>query len=186
MTTVEVRTAYLVDPRINADKMYRTYATDEWIVVQYGPNGTSGYGNLSWRPVQGGGHGDAELMLRKKMLKGYHDLQVHSFEFTPLVDSTRHAQETLVNAYVAQQVSGHAPSAAATSVEVAAEPEVIADRFAEFTDRALRAISLSVTDKSRAVVELTLLNDQWEELERVHGKAASYMNTLQQMMTSTS
>lgn len=185
MTEIEVLTVYLVDAMAGHDKYYRTYASDKWIVIQYGPNGTAGFGNLSWRPAVGA-QSAARDVVRKKELKGYNSRQTHRFTHNLSVGNDRGAMESLVNAYVAQQANGFAPSdaPAADATPVPAAPvDATADRFAEFTSRALAAISLSVTDRSRAAVELSHLNEQWSELEQVHSKAKSYMNTLHQMMS---
>lgn len=182
MSNVNVQTVYCVNPDANEDKYYRVFTDGSWIVIQYGPNATVGYGNLSWRPANGDGFHLATDMINKKVRKGYHDKQSVSFEYSPAVDTTRPTLESLVNAYTALQSTGNAPTAAGAAPVIPPTPEQVADRFASFTDRALKAISLSVTDRQKATVELTVLNDQWEELEEVHTKAASYMNTLTQML----
>ena len=46
----------------------------------------------------------------------------------------------------------------------------------------MAAVSLAVTDPQAALLELALLRDQWEELEQIHAKAASYVNTLESML----
>ena len=190
MSTFEVLTVYLVDAAAGHDKLYRTYAGDDGLVVQYGPNGTRGWGNLSYRP-DADARRNARLMIEKKEKGGYNSRQTHTFDWNQPVD-TRPGMEMLVDRYEGLKAnrsfagprSAPAPGAPIADVP-GAEPEA-PDRFAEFTARALAAISLSVTDRDRAAVELSLLNARWEELEQIHGKAKSYMNTLHQMMSGSS
>ena len=47
--------------------------------------------------------------------------------------------------------------------------------------RSPAAVSLAVTEPQAALLELALLRDQWDELEQIHAKAASYVNTLESM-----
>lgn len=42
--------------------------------------------------------------------------------------------------------------------------------------------SQAVTDPNAAMVELALLREQWEELEQIHARAGSYLNTLDSML----
>ena len=48
--------------------------------------------------------------------------------------------------------------------------------------RSPAAVSLAVTEPQKALLELALLRDQWDELEQIHAKAASYVNTLESML----
>ena len=187
MTRVTYTTVELHDSQANSHKFYRSYVVDNVVVHQWGRVGTLGQFSAVQCGNKIGAEGIAEDKINEKVGGGYGGRTRGGFDYPHAIDTGD--KDTLRR--LGQFANSHVPSAPpAPSPAPKADPapnptpKVEADRYSEFTSRALAAVSLAVTAPSAAMVELALLREQWEELEQVHARAASYLDTLNTMLLS--
>lgn len=191
VTTVYVSTVSQTDYQQNADKFYRAYAAGDWCIFQFGARGTVG----QWRAKQHGSPQAARAaaveQIGAKIRKGYGDRVEGEFQFdVSLLDGGKPRCIQLDDVRQAANVSNPVPAPAAPTGNEIWDPAPTTPTpapwstgvHAEFTARALKAITLAVTDPEKGAVEFALLNAAWPELEAEHAKAQSYLNTLDSLV----
>jgi predicted DNA-binding WGR domain protein len=188
MSTVTATT--VTNTQAGHNKFYRTYVVGKIAVNQYGRIDT--VGQWSGQRYSSGQAADnaARDKVSDKIRGGYRNRHVETFEFddSTLQIADRDSLKRLHFALIHGAGTTPAPAPAAPKPVPAPAPPVLPDpdpepdRYAAFTSRALGAVTLAVTDPTAAMVELALLREQWEELEQVHERAASYLDTLNTML----
>lgn len=184
IVTVRCRTAYLQDYDANSDKFYRTYEIGPWAVFQWGRRGVVG----QFKAEQFSGPRQASEAAQKKLnskhAEGYRDLDEVSFDYDPTFISTDKASCVRLDDVRQAAAPSRVPVSTPSSTASPAPPPK--DLYADFTERALQAITLAVTDPQMGAIEYALLNAQWPELEQVHAKAQSYLKTLDSLVLGAS
>lgn len=184
MTRVTCTTVELVDPQAGHNKLYRTYVADNWCVFQHGPRTiATGGGRWIGHDTRAGGNAwrMAQDKINEEVSEGYRRVGEVTFDYAGTLSTNKADLQPLDHARVAAGKSTPAP-ATPPPAPAPAPPPVAQDRHAEFTARALAAVSLAATDPQAALLELALLRDQWDELAQIHARAASYLETLNTML----
>lgn len=185
LVTVYCSTVYEKDYSANTDKFYRVYAAGRWSVFQWGRTGTVGQFKGEGHVTDGPATAACRDQLEKKRAKGYTGLEERTFQFdVDLLDGSKQRFVQLDDVRQASTRSAPRIAVGTSTTPPSANPAPPAPRdpYAEFTDRALKAISLAVTDPQKGAVEYALLNAQWPELEQLHAKAQSYLKTLDSLV----
>lgn len=181
MTTVTATTVTYHDSAANSHKFYRTYVVDDIAIFQWGRIGASGQWSAGTYGGMLGADNAARSKINEKINGGYGDRTTVTFDYRGRLDpndkDTLKPLHDLVLTQAAARPARPAPAPAPPSPVPAA-----LDRHGEFTARALAAVTLAVTDPNAAMVELALLREQWEELQEIHERAESYLQTLNSML----
>lgn len=185
MSLVTCTTVEKVDAQAGNNKFYRTYVIDNWCIFQHGPR-TIAPGGGRWIGKRHNSPSSAQVAARDKISEelrdGYDNKTVVTFDY-PGTPSTNKADLQPLDISRQRAVPTPAPRPVAPPPAPAPAPPVApASDHAAFTARALAAISLAITDPQAAHVEFGILNDAWRALEAQHGKAASYLKTLDQLL----
>lgn len=184
-TTVEYH-----DNGANSRKFYRAHVFGTYVVFQWGRidsvgqfSGASYYSPNAARVA-------ADVKINEKINSGYGRMRQQTFDYddraASLVIGNKDTLKPLDSAFRraagAPTPAAPAPQPTPTPAPVPTPSPVLQDRHAEFTARALAAVSLAATDQPAALLELALLRDQWDELAQIHARAASYLETLNTML----
>lgn len=197
---VRATTVFETDYNANIDKFYTAYSLGPYEIRQWGRVGVIGQFSIQRHPSDPSARNSAHNQIVAKERKGYTSppgRQEVTFQFdidklgsNPGKDQAKwvaHAKD----AYVHSGAGAPAPAAEGnTAPRKKNEPlpkfaPVQADRFEDFTDRALKAITQAVTDPAKAGVTYAKLNEEWEELVAITEKAQSYLSTLDQLVSSS-
>ncbi len=198
MSTVTCTTVEKVGGSNN--KFYRAYVMDDWCVFQFGPR-TIAPGGGQWRGRQCGSRGQAISLANGKMdeeiSEGYRMVGTETFEYNGTLTTAKadlqpldHARTAAANGSMSglkAKPSGPPQPAFPDPTSPSADPlPPPTDRHGEFSTRALAAVALAASEPQKAMLELALLREEFAELERIHGRAASYLKTLENMVLGPS
>lgn len=197
VVNVYATTVYETDYNANIDKFYTTYALGTYEIRQWGRVGVIGQFSIQAHHSESLARQSANLQISSKIRKGYTSepgRQEVTFQFdldklgsNPGKDQAKwvaHAKDAFersgapsLSVKPGEPVPSFAPRGKTQTVEV--------DKFEDFTNRALQAITLAVTDPAKAGVTYATLNEEWLELEAVTEKAKSYLSTLDQLVSAS-
>lgn len=188
MSLIEVTcsTVFFADAQSGSDKYYRTYQVGNWHIFQWGPRGKAGQFQAKQHLASGVAAEACRTQIDVKMKKGYGHRIDSTFRYdSDFMDGSKERMLQLNDIREAspgpqEPAAPKASPVAATSTPVQAAAAT--DLHGQFTERALRAISLAVTDPIAGAVEFGLLNAAWPELEQAHAKARSYLSTLDSLV----
>lgn len=191
-------TVYETDYNANIDKFYTTYTLGAYEIRQWGRVGVIGQFSIQQHANDHNAIASARTQINAKERKGYTSQpgrQEVTFQFdldklgsNPGKDQAKwvaHAKDAFERSGGApstklkpgEPIPSFAPKGKTVKVEV--------DRFEDFTNRALQAITLAVTDPAKAGVTYAALNEEWLELEAMTEKAQSYLSTLDQLVSAS-
>lgn len=197
VVNVHATTVYQTDYNANIDKFYTTYAIGSYEIRQWGRVGVIGQFSIEQHAGDLHAQNSARSQISAKERKGYTSnpgREEVTFQFdldklgsNPGKDQAKwvaHAKDAFMRSGTSnfklkpgEPIPSFAPKGKTVTVEV--------DKFDDFTNRALQAITLAVTDPAKAGVTYASLNEEWIELEAVTEKAKSYLSTLDQLVSAS-
>ena len=203
VVNVHAITVYESDYNANIDKFYTTYAVGPYEIRQWGRVGPAiGQFSIQKHGSESAAISSARGQINTKERRGYTSApgrQEITFQFdldklgsNPGKDQAQwvvHAKDAFIrgggapSSPVRPKPGEPTPAFAPKTKTVTKTVEV--DKFEDFTDRALKAITLAVTDPAQAGVQYASLNEEWVELEAMTEKAKSYLSTLDQLVSAS-
>jgi predicted DNA-binding WGR domain protein len=196
VVNVNAITVYEMDHDANIDKFYTTYSLGPFEIRQWGRVGVIGQFSIERHSSEHAAITSARGQVNAKERKGYTSppgRQEVTFQFDlDKLGSNPGKDQAKWVAHAKIAFERSAPSTIATQQQPAFGPRtttktktVEIDKFDDFTNRALQAITLAVTDPAKAGVTYASLNEEWIELEAVTEKAKSYLSTLDQLVSAS-
>lgn len=191
VTNVQATTVFEQDYVANIDKFYTCYSLGPYEIRQWGRVGAIGQFSIQKHDIPMAAVRSTNTQIMAKERKGYANRQVVTFQFDLDRLGSAPGKDQAKMVAIVKDAAGAtqpAPRADKGGKPLHAEARtktVVTDRFEDFADRALKAITQSVTDPQAAGVTYAKLNEEWVELQAVTEKAQSYLSTLDQLVNAS-
>jgi predicted DNA-binding WGR domain protein len=204
VVNVEACTVLQTDYNANIDKFYTTYSLGPYEIRQWGRIGVIGQFSIEKHASPSAAAVSARGQINAKVRKGYTDGRTDvTFQFdldklgaNPGKEQAKwvaHAKDAYERTGATVTKVGNptnkaikvTPGARGPAFPIGPKTVIEVDRFEDFTNRALAAITQAVTDPAQASITYAKLNGEWEELQAVTEKAQSYLSTLDSLVSAS-